>query len=139
MGRTAGIVRPAPASKILVMRLPGASTTTLARALANSLSAGHFEADAVREQINKELGFSIEDRVEQARRMGWLCDRVVEAGHTAIADFICPTDETRAAFGKAFVIFVDRITHSRFEDTNALFVRPKDFHLRIRADGSIET
>lgn len=44
---------------------------------------------------------AILDRIEQARRMGWLCDRVVEAGHTAIADFISPTPETRAAFGPA--------------------------------------
>jgi len=30
--------------------------------------------------------------------MGWMCDRVVEAGGTVIADFICPTPETRAGF-----------------------------------------
>jgi adenylylsulfate kinase-like enzyme len=43
-----------------------------------------FNADAVRENINRDPGFSPEDRIEQARRMGWLCDRVVEAGGTAI-------------------------------------------------------
>jgi len=31
-------------------------------------------------KILKELGFAHEDRVEHARRIGWLCDRVVEAG-----------------------------------------------------------
>ena len=41
--------------------------------------------------------------------MGWMCDRVVEAGGTVIADFICPTEETRAAFGDAFTVWVDRI------------------------------
>ena len=36
--------------------------------------------------------------------MGWMCERVVEAGGTVIADFVCPTDETRNTFGDAFTI-----------------------------------
>src|ERR1700730_18275299 len=96
-------------SKILIMGLPGASKTALASALAPLLNAVGFKADAVRANLSRDLGFSHEDRVEHARRMGWRCDRVVEAGGTVIADFICPTPETRAAFGDAFVIWVDRI------------------------------
>ena len=87
--------------KILIMGLPGAGKTTLANALAPLLNAVVFNADAVRANISRDLGFSHEDRVEHARRMGWMCDRVVEAGGTVIADFICPTEETRAAFGEA--------------------------------------
>src|SRR5258708_28587311 len=101
--------------KILVMGLPGSGKTTLTRTLAPRLNAVVFNNDEVRANINRDLGFSQEDRIEQARRMGWLCDRVVEAGGTAIADFICPTPETRAAFGDAYIVFVDRITESRFD------------------------
>jgi hypothetical protein len=68
--------------------------------------------------------------------MGWLCDRVVEAGGTAIADFICPTPETRVAFGPAFTVWLDRIKEGRFADTNRLFVPPEDFDIRIEAEGS---
>jgi cytidyltransferase-like protein len=68
--------------------------------------------------------------------MGWMCDRVVEAGGTVVADFICPTEETRAAFGKAFTIWLDRISVSRFEDTNRMFVRPERFDLRVSAEGT---
>src|SRR5947209_11221703 len=107
----------ADAKKILIMGLPGAGKTTLATALVPRLNAVHFNADAVRTNINKDLGFSPADRIEQARRMGWLCDRVVEAGTYAIADFICPTAEARAAFGDAFVVWLDRIQKSRFPDT----------------------
>ena len=64
--------------KILIMGLPGTGKTTLARALAPKLDAVCFNADEVRANINKDLGFSFEDRLEQARRMGWLCDRVVD-------------------------------------------------------------
>ena len=85
--------------KILIMGLPGAGKTTLANALAPLLNAVVFNADAVRANLSRDLGFSHQDRVEHARRMGWMCDRIVEAGGTAIADFICPTPDTRAAFG----------------------------------------
>ena len=125
--------------KILIMGLPGAGKTTLATALLQRLRAVHFNADAVRREINRELGFSVEDRIENARRMGWLCDRVVEAGGLVVADFICPTPQTRAAFqagGPAFIVWVDRIEAGRFEDTNRLFAPPEDYDLRIPAEGS---
>jgi cytidyltransferase-like protein len=122
--------------KILIMGLPGAGKTTLASALAPLLNAVVFNADAVRANLSPDLSFSLEDRIEHARRMGWMCDRVVEAGGTAIADFICPTEETREAFGEAFTIWMDRVTEGRFEDTNRLFVAPKRFDLRVRAEGT---
>ena len=61
----------------------------------------------------------------------------VEAGHVAIADFVCPTPETRAAFGSAFVVFTDRIQAGRFEDTNRLFVPPTSFDLRVQPIGGV--
>src|SRR5215469_10540843 len=103
--------------KILIMGLPGAGKTTLATALTPRLSAVHFNADEVRKHLNKDLGFSEVDRIEQARRMGWLCDQVVKAGGYAIADFICPTLEARQAFldgGPAFIVWVDRIKRGSF-------------------------
>ena len=118
------------------MGLPGAGKTTLANALAPLLNAVVFNADAVRANLSRDLGFTHPDRVEHARRMGWMCDRVVEAGGTVIADFICPTAETRAAFGDAFTIWVDRIDAGRFEDTNRMFVAPERVDLRVGAEGT---
>jgi adenylylsulfate kinase-like enzyme len=113
--------------KILIMGLPGAGKTTLAHALAPLLNAVIFNADAVRANLSRDLGFSLEDRIEHARRMGWMCDRVVEAGGAVIADFICPTPETRSEFGQAFTIWLDRIEAGRFDDTNRMFVAPERF------------
>src|SRR6516225_10244696 len=122
--------------KILVMGLPGAGKTTFATVLAPLLNAVVFNADAVRENLSRDLRFTHEDRIEHARRMGWMCDRVLEAGGTVIADFICPTPETRVAFGHAYVIWVDRIQQGRFEDTNRMFVAPENPDLRVTSEGS---
>ena len=119
--------------KILIMGLPGAGKTTLARILAARLNAVHFNADEVRAHINKDLGFSESDRIEHASRMGWLCDQVVKTGGFAIADFICPTNETRRAFlqgGPALIVWMDRIEKGAFEDTNKMFVRRNNKPLR---------
>jgi cytidyltransferase-like protein len=122
--------------KILIMGLPGAGKTTLATVLAPLLNAVLFNADAVRANLSRDLGFSHEDRIEHARRMGWMCDRVVETGGTVIADFICPTPQTRTAFGKAFTIWLDRIQTGRFSDTNQLFVPPERYDIRVQAEGT---
>ena len=44
--------------KILIMGLPGSGKTTLAEKLVPRLHASWFSADAVRQEINKELGFT---------------------------------------------------------------------------------
>lgn len=115
--------------KILVMGLPGSGKTTLALALAKELNAEHFNADLVRATLSKDLGFSILDRIEQARRMSALCD--LSMNKYVIADFVCPTDETRLTFKADFVVWVDRIKEGRFEDTNKLFVPPKKYDVRV--------
>jgi adenylylsulfate kinase len=127
--------------KILIMGLPGAGKTTLAKLLAARLNAVHFNADEIRANINKDLGFDESDRIEQARRMGWLCDQVIKTGGFAVADFICPTPQTRAAFAEqqpAFTVWVDRIQKGRFEDTNRMFTPPEHVDARVTDQGTPE-
>ena len=107
--------------KILVMGLPSSGKTTLATALASSLGAVHFNADDVR-KAHKDFDFSIEGRLRQAVRLGKLCDKV--DSEYVIADFVCPTNETRAAFNADFTVWVNRIDKGRFEDTNKIFEKP---------------
>jgi adenylylsulfate kinase-like enzyme len=118
--------------KILIMGLPGCGKTTLAKAIVKRLQAVHFNADEVRQNINDDLGFSNEDRLRQSFRMGWLCDKVNEAGHNTVADFVCPTEKTRESFGERdLMVWMNNLDESRFRDTNRLFEPPKDADIVI--------
>jgi len=118
--------------KILIMGLPGSGKTTLAEILVRKLNAAWFNADAVRQDIHKDLGFTDEDRLEHARRMSKLCDWSTLGGGYVIADFVCPTKETREAFGADFVVWVDRILEGRYADTNKIFEKPEKFDIALR-------
>lgn len=111
---------------IQIIGLPGSGKTELAKALKERINAIHLNADEVRATVNSDLGFSNEDRIEQARRMGEMARLISNQGVApVIVDFICPTELTRAAFGKPdILVFMDTIAEGRFEDTNKIFERP---------------
>jgi hypothetical protein len=124
---------------IQIIGLPGAGKTALSEALADRINAIHWNADKVRATLNSDLGFTKEDRLEQSRRMGCLARLTSEQDHIVIADFVCPTDETREAFGKPdILIWVNRIDSSRFEDTNKMWENPNEFDLVIKDGLTVE-
>ena len=117
--------------KILIMGLPGSGKTTLAEKLVTKLNAAWFNADAVRQDIYSELGFSAEDRLKHAERMGKLCKWASMNGGYAVADFVCPTKETREAFDADFIVWVNRIEEGRYEDTNKMFEEPQNYDVEL--------
>ena len=112
------------------MGLPGSGKTTLANELGPMLNAKRLNADEVRKEAN-DWDFSEEGRKRQAKRMAKLAIKLKEDGNYVVADFICPTHESRKLFPSDCIIWVDTIQKGRFEDTNKMFVKPNryDFHV----------
>ena len=117
---------------IQIIGQAGSGKTSLATELADRVNGVHINADKVRADLNKDLGFALEDRIENARRLGALARLLDEQGHIVIVDFICPTQETRDAFGVPnHLIWVNRIKEGRFVDTNKMWEDPAKYDVMI--------
>ena len=112
------------------MGLPGSGKTTLADEIAPKLNAKRLNADEVRKNSN-DWDFSPEGRLRQAKRMATLAKKLKDEKNYVIADFICPTPETRNLFPADYVIWVNTIKKGVFEDTNQMFIKPKKFDCQV--------
>jgi len=98
--------------------LSGSGKSTIANALEVQLYAQGrrtyvLDGDNVRHGLNKDLGFTQEDRIENIRRVAEVAKLMVDAGLIAITTFISPYRADRAiarslfAPGEFFEVFVD--------------------------------
>ena len=81
--------------------LSGAGKSTVANALEQALfQRGHhsylLDGDNVRHGLNRDLGFSDEDRVENIRRIGEVAKLMADAGLVVLSAFISPFRADRA-------------------------------------------
>lgn len=119
--------------RILIMGLPGSGKTTLAEALIKKLEAAGktvswFNGDHVRKIFN-DWDFSPEGRIRQSLRMKNLSETT--DADFVIADFVAPLEQMRINFEPHWIIWVDTIQESRFEDTNKMFEHPSNYNFRI--------
>ena len=119
------------------MGLPGSGKTTLASELATLLDAKWLNADKIREQLN-DWDFSPEARLRQAKRMSDYADKYIKEGHRVVADFICPLPKSRELFNADYTVWVDTIKKGRFDDTNALFVKPEKYDYHVTTQNAKE-
>ncbi len=80
--------------------LSGSGKSTIAEALERVLfNEGYFvkvlDGDNIRSGINRNLGFSIEDRTENIRRIAEVAKLFVDSGVIVLCSFVSPTQEMR--------------------------------------------
>jgi len=80
--------------------LSGSGKSTIADAFEKILfDRGYFvyrlDADDLRQGLNSDLGFSMEDREENIRRAGEVARTLQDAGLIVLATFISPTERSR--------------------------------------------
>ena len=86
--------------------MSGSGKTTLAEATLQKLKHHHQDAifidgDLLRSGINSDLGFSKQDRLEQARRAMEITKLLVLQGHNVIVALITPYEESRSLVRKS--------------------------------------
>jgi adenylylsulfate kinase len=116
--------------RILIMGLPGSGKTTLAKHLVPMLNAVWINADEVR-KLCDDWDFTPEGRTRQALRMWTYAEESIEQNRNVVADFVCPTEQTRKQFKADYTIWMDTIKEGRFEDTNKMFEAPTQYDFKV--------
>ncbi|AWK90277.1 adenylyl-sulfate kinase [Azospirillum thermophilum] len=137
----AGIKRQRPAV-LWFTGLPGAGKSTVANRVERRLHAlGHhtmlLDGDNVRLGLNRDLGFTDADRVENIRRAGEVARLMTEAGLIVLCAFIAPfraeREMVRALFaeGSFMEIFVDTpLAECQRRDPKGLYAKARAGSLR---------
>ena len=114
------------------MGLPGSGKTTLASKLVPLLKAKWINNDEVRKAAN-DWDFSEEGRIRQAKRVAEIAEKFKKEGNYnyLVADYICPTPQTRKLFNPDYIVWINTIKEGRFEDTNKMFVKPEKFDFEV--------
>jgi hypothetical protein len=149
--------------RILIMGLPGAGKTFLAKALKEYLESNGdllkinpgrvmnyegiptdefmrvgvdwFNADDVRKKFN-DWDFSKEGRIRQSLRMFQFALEC--SGEYVICDFVAPLVEMRNNFKADWTIWVDTIDSGRYEDTNKAFIPPDVYDFRVTEQNAVK-
>jgi bifunctional enzyme CysN/CysC len=120
--------------------LSGAGKSTVANALEQALfQRGHhsylLDGDNVRHGLNKNLGFSAEDRAENIRRIGEVAKLFADAGVLALTSFISPyvrdRDLCRQMHEDAGLPFVEVFVDTPLEECEKR--DPKGLYKKARA------
>ncbi len=115
--------------KILICGLPTSGKSTLALSLQSLLSdCDLFNGDEIRKSLN-DWDFSIQGRLRQATRFKEMSDNCTSK--YCLMDFVCPLPEMRDIVNPDWIIWMDTIDESKYEDTNKLFVKPYKYDFRI--------
>ena len=122
--------------------LSGSGKSTIANALDKKLTQKGFhtfllDGDNIRHGLNKDLGFTEADRIENIRRIGEVAKLMTDAGLVVITAFISPfqleRDMVRGMMksGEFFEVFIDTPMHIAEErDVKGLYKKARAGELR---------
>jgi bifunctional enzyme CysN/CysC len=122
--------------------LSGAGKSTIANRIEKRLAAGGhhtylLDGDNVRHGLNKDLGFTAQDRVENIRRVAEVAHLMVDAGLIVLVSFISPFRSerrmARALFapGEFFEVFVDTpLAEAERRDVKGLYRKARSGELK---------
>ncbi|MCH6264134.1 MULTISPECIES: adenylyl-sulfate kinase [Neobacillus] len=117
--------------------LSGSGKSTIANAVSNELfrqgiNEYVLDGDNIRHGLNKDLGFSEEDRTENIRRIGEVAKLFVDSGQIVTTAFISPfrsdRDNVRALFaeGEFIEVFIDcSLEECERRDPKQLYVKAR--------------
>ena len=116
--------------RILIMGLSGSGKTTIAKNIVDLLKKHNktvtwLNADVIREQYN-DWDFSYKGRMRQSKRLRKVADNTTT--DFVICDFIAPIKESRLNFSADYIVWMDTISKSQYEDTDQLFTPPSKFN-----------
>ena len=63
--------------------------------------------------------------------MWTLAEEAIDRNRVVVADFICPTEETRQQFKADYTIWMDTIKEGEYEDTNNIFEQPSQYDFKV--------
>lgn len=130
--------------KLLICGLNNSGKTTLSIELCKQLKAVHLNADYIRKNLSPDLTFSLEDRIENARRIGVLADIIANSNTYVVADFICPVEEARQSFGAyeedVFIVYMNTIVpqDNEYKDTGKIFTPPSSWDFEVTKFYNVE-
>ncbi len=122
--------------------LPASGKSTLARLVEIELfESGHhtylMDADHIRKSLNRDLGFSPEDRSENMRRISEVARMFNQAGIISLVASICPYEEDREMvkdiIGAGFIlVFLDcPVSVCEERDPKGLYKRARDGKIKF--------
>ena len=115
------------------MGLPGSGKTTFAKRLHQHLpNSIRLNGDVIRD-LYHDWDFSIDGRLRQASRLKELAKSNLLATDTKyiIIDFVCPLPEQLEIINPNYVIWINTVTRSKYEDTDNMFDKPYIFNVEI--------
>ncbi|MFH1035108.1 MAG: adenylyl-sulfate kinase [Pseudomonadota bacterium] len=105
-----------PAFTVWLTGLPRAGKTTMGRLLCQALelrglAVEHLDGDELRRELSPDLGFSPQDRRQQALRAAWLAQRLNRHGVVCVVGLVSPQAadrrEARRRLGEFVEVFLD--------------------------------